>query len=65
MKMSYGVRLTAILTPFEIDDMVGIAYTIDPLYESEVRDYLGKLFSICSARDTKRHQIIAKRWAFS
>ena len=25
---------------------LGIAYTIDPAYESEVRDYLGKLHSL-------------------
>jgi len=50
MKMLFGVRLSMhvyicderLVYRYELW-MTGVAYTIDPVYESEVRDYLGML----------------------
>jgi hypothetical protein len=48
MKMLFGVHsptlysLPQLLTQF----LSGVAYTIDPAYEAEVRDYLGQAMSL-------------------
>lgn len=44
MTILCGVRppaLTFLILEFITEISIGIAYTIDPIYEAEVRDYLG------------------------
>jgi hypothetical protein len=45
MMTSSGVRAPPPTWPFFERTLSGVAYTIDPVYEAEVREYLG-LFSL-------------------